>query len=135
MPKFKSTEHTDSGPLGTVSSTFIEIDGRRQTVVADSTLGYLINKDAVYEGHWHGAEGSWTFTPSANSAALDHDHCAICWQSLDGLTETAEHFAAAGHDDDRYHATERTCVKCYEQHVSRNDISFVPAAFDLETQK
>jgi len=59
-----------------------------------------------------------------------HDHCAICWKSLDGLTETAEHYAATGHEDARYHSTERACVKCYKEHVSQNDISFVPT-FDV----
>lgn len=62
----------------------------------------------------------------ATMTADSHDHCAICWKSLEGLTESAEHYAATGHDDVRYHSTERTCVNCYEKHVSQNDISFVP---------
>jgi len=72
----------------------------------------------VYEKSLNWEKQTWT--------AQGHDHCAICWESIGALPNSAKHYAATGHDDVRFHSTERSCIKCYEEHILRNDISFVP---------
>ena len=163
MPKFKVTQHIDSGLLGTVSCETVEIQGEPRAWVSDGALVFLVCDRQVYEGHWHRDGVDWIFAPRESTGEIPadsvefsvfdaywgkrvqlvfeeslswekqtwttdgHDHCAICWESINALPGSAEHFAADGNDGIRFHSSERSCVKCYDEYISRNDTSFVPA--------
>jgi len=111
---WKFVPKKSSGVVPTDSSEFSILDcywGERVRLVLEESLS------------WH--KQTWTIA--------GHDHCAICWRSIEALPELKEHYVATGHDDIRFHSTERSCVECYEKHIAKNDTSFVPV-FDSSPQ-
>ncbi|TMA33075.1 MAG: hypothetical protein E6J87_11175 [Deltaproteobacteria bacterium] len=68
--------------------------GERASLVLDESLD------------WHGS--SW-------SDPIDHDHCRICWATINSQ-ENAQHFAAS--------ENLRVCPRCHSSYVQRRSIDF-----------
>lgn len=154
MPTFKVMKLTEAGWEGDVSTATVSTSGGEQTWVACGCRACLRDGQNLIWGKWRRLNGrGWCFEPQHKSqrppenglldcfddywgerlqwvvdrslgwtkAAWtgegDHDHCIICWQKI-GMCGERFYYDCGTRD--------RSCVGCYEKHISCGDISFVP---------
>ena len=104
------------------------IDGERWqfTVDASKTSEHIPadNSFQILDGYWGERaelvlDRNIVWRRELWQAQDDHDHCAICWETISSI-ENQTHFAAS--------TGERVCNACYEAYVSRRALTFIPVA-------
>jgi hypothetical protein len=98
--------------------TFNEGEGNKCDFIVNDTVSAI-------DGYWGermelviDPSYSWKLKQFQARKEWDHDHCEICWAKI-SETENKEH-----HCSNDNHPV---CNQCYDQHVLKKDVSFVPA--------